>query len=72
MSEVFFLSFRLSSAKPAAVVIMDGKRLSEEEDDEDGQFLVEEAVPLPSDAPVMEAVSDFKLKKKHTHIIQDN
>ncbi|XP_037645066.1 TRAF3-interacting protein 1 isoform X1 [Sebastes umbrosus] len=45
---------RLSSAKPSAPVIMDGKRLSEDEDDADEQFLVEEAVLPPSDAPEME------------------
>lgn len=38
---------------------MDGKKLSEDEDDEDEQFLVEEAVPPPSDVPEMEVVSDF-------------
>lgn len=54
------LSSRLSSAKPSAPVIMDGKRLSEDEDDEDEQFLVEEAVPPPSDAPEMEVVSDLE------------
>lgn len=53
------LSFRLSSAKPSAPVIMDGKKLSEDEEDEDEQFLVEEAVPPPSDAPEMEMVSDL-------------
>ncbi|XP_028249920.1 TRAF3-interacting protein 1 isoform X3 [Parambassis ranga] len=58
---------RLSSAKPAAVVIMDGKRLSEEEDDEDGQFLVEEAVPPPADAPVMEAEPARELDSEEKH-----
>lgn len=53
------LPFRLSSAKPSASVIMDGKRLSEDEEDEDEQFVVEEAVPPPSDAPEMEVVSDL-------------
>lgn len=38
---------------------MDGKRLSEDEDDADEQFLVEEAVLPPSDAPEMEVVSDL-------------
>lgn len=39
---------------------MDGKKISEEDEDEDEQFLVEEAVPPPSDAPDMEAVSAFE------------
>lgn len=55
-------SFRLSSAKPSAPVIMDGKRLSEDEEDEDEQFVVEEAVPPPSDAPEMEMVIDLSIK----------
>uniref|UniRef100_A0A3Q0R728 TRAF3-interacting protein 1 n=1 Tax=Amphilophus citrinellus TaxID=61819 RepID=A0A3Q0R728_AMPCI len=50
---------RLSSAKPSAPIIMDGKKISEEDEDEDEQFLVEEAVPQPLDAPEMEAVSDL-------------
>ncbi|XP_022072487.2 TRAF3-interacting protein 1 isoform X1 [Acanthochromis polyacanthus] len=45
---------RLSSAKPSAPVILDGKRLSEDEEDEDEQFLVEETVPPPSEAPEIE------------------
>lgn len=55
-------SFRLSSTKPSAPVIMDGKRLSEDEEDEDEQFVVEEAVPPPSDAPELEMVSDLSSK----------
>uniref|UniRef100_A0A3Q1GTV7 TRAF3-interacting protein 1 n=1 Tax=Acanthochromis polyacanthus TaxID=80966 RepID=A0A3Q1GTV7_9TELE len=50
---------RLSSAKPSAPVILDGKRLSEDEEDEDEQFLVEETVPPPSEAPEIEVVSDL-------------
>lgn len=38
---------------------MDGKRLSEDEGDEDEQFVVEEAVPPPSDAPEMDVVSNL-------------
>ncbi|KAI3356500.1 hypothetical protein L3Q82_017707 [Scortum barcoo] len=52
---------RLSSAKPTAPVIMDGNRLSEDEEDEDEQFVVEEAVPPPSDAPEMEVVSELNM-----------
>ncbi|KAM3607843.1 uncharacterized protein V6R79_015027 [Siganus canaliculatus] len=47
---------RTPSAKPLAPVIMDGKRLSEDEEDEDEQFIVEETVPLPSDAADMDMV----------------
>lgn len=43
-------SFRMSSVRPMAPVIMDGKRPSE---DEDEQFIIE-AVPPPTDAPVMQ------------------
>uniref|UniRef100_A0A1A8PAL5 TRAF3-interacting protein 1 n=2 Tax=Nothobranchius rachovii TaxID=451742 RepID=A0A1A8PAL5_9TELE len=50
---------RLSSAKTPAPVIMDGKALSEDEEDEDEQFLVEEAVPLPSDVPVIEPAQEL-------------
>uniref|UniRef100_A0A3P8WR44 TRAF3-interacting protein 1 n=1 Tax=Cynoglossus semilaevis TaxID=244447 RepID=A0A3P8WR44_CYNSE len=46
---------RLSSAKSSAPIILDGKKTSE---DEDEQFLVEEAVPPPSEAPDVEPVSD--------------
>uniref|UniRef100_A0A3P8SFY2 TRAF3-interacting protein 1 n=1 Tax=Amphiprion percula TaxID=161767 RepID=A0A3P8SFY2_AMPPE len=53
---------RLSSAKPSAPVILDGKRLSEDEEDEDEQFLVEEAVPPPSEAPEIEVVSGLVKK----------
>ncbi|XP_051565173.1 TRAF3-interacting protein 1-like isoform X2 [Myxocyprinus asiaticus] len=40
---------RLGSGKPSAAVIMDGKKLSEDEDDEDGQFVVEDVAPPPAD-----------------------
>ncbi|XP_049450592.1 TRAF3-interacting protein 1 isoform X1 [Epinephelus fuscoguttatus] len=58
---------RLSSAKPSAPVIMDGKRLSEDEEDEDEQFLVEEAVPPPSDAPEMEVMPAQELDSEDKH-----
>lgn len=38
---------------------MDGKKLSEDEEDEDEQFVVEEAVPPASDVAEMEVVSDL-------------
>ncbi|XP_041663283.1 TRAF3-interacting protein 1 isoform X2 [Cheilinus undulatus] len=58
---------RLSSAKPSAPVIMDGKRLSEDEDDEDEQFVVEEAAPLPSDAPEMDVGPAHELNGEEKH-----
>uniref|UniRef100_A0A3B4U5Q1 TRAF3-interacting protein 1 n=1 Tax=Seriola dumerili TaxID=41447 RepID=A0A3B4U5Q1_SERDU len=58
---------RLSSAKPSAPVIMEGKKLSEDEEDEDEQFLVEEAVPPPSDAPEMEVVNS---EEKHGGLVK--
>ncbi|XP_067459216.1 TRAF3-interacting protein 1 isoform X1 [Thunnus thynnus] len=58
---------RLSSAKPSAPVIMDGKKLSEDEEDEDEQFLVEEAVPPPSDAPEMEVAPAQELNGEEKH-----
>ncbi|XP_070771009.1 TRAF3-interacting protein 1 [Enoplosus armatus] len=58
---------RLSSAKPSAPVIMDGKRLSEDEEDEDEQFVVEEAVPPPSDAPGMEVEPAQELNSEDKH-----
>lgn len=45
---------RLGSGKPPATVILDGKKLSEDEDDEDGQFVVEEAAAPPLDIPEIE------------------
>ncbi len=47
---------RLGSGKPPATVILDGKKLSEDEDDEDGQFVVEEVAAPPLDIPEIEVV----------------
>uniref|UniRef100_A0A3B4ZIG9 TRAF3-interacting protein 1 n=1 Tax=Stegastes partitus TaxID=144197 RepID=A0A3B4ZIG9_9TELE len=58
---------RLSSAKPSAPVILDGKRLSEDEEDEDEQFLVEETVPPPADAPEIEVVNS---EEKHGGLVK--
>uniref|UniRef100_A0A3P8SFS4 TRAF3-interacting protein 1 n=1 Tax=Amphiprion percula TaxID=161767 RepID=A0A3P8SFS4_AMPPE len=58
---------RLSSAKPSAPVILDGKRLSEDEEDEDEQFLVEEAVPPPSEAPEIEVEPAQVLDTEEKH-----
>lgn len=44
------MSLRLSSAKTAPL-ILDGKKLPGDEEDEDEQFLVEEAAHLPLDVP---------------------
>ncbi|XP_034740722.1 TRAF3-interacting protein 1 isoform X3 [Etheostoma cragini] len=56
---------RLSSAKPSAPVIMDGKMLSEDEEDEDEQFLVE--VPPPSDSPEMDVGLAQELDSENKH-----
>nr|XP_046260331.1 TRAF3-interacting protein 1 isoform X2 [Scatophagus argus] len=62
---------RLSSAKPPAPVIMDGKRLSEDEEDVDEQFVVEEAVPPPADAPAMEEPSqELHREEKHGGLVK--
>uniref|UniRef100_A0A3Q2DTY3 TRAF3-interacting protein 1 n=1 Tax=Cyprinodon variegatus TaxID=28743 RepID=A0A3Q2DTY3_CYPVA len=58
---------RLSSAKPPALIIMDGKRMSEEEDGEDEQFLVVEAAP--PDAPEMERV-ELDTDEKHGGLVK--
>lgn len=38
---------------------MDGKGTSEDEEDNDKRFVVEEAVPPPSDDPAIDAVSNL-------------
>ncbi|KAI5107347.1 TRAF3-interacting protein 1, partial [Silurus meridionalis] len=58
---------RLGSAKPPSAVIMDGKKLSEDEDDEDGQFVVEEAGPLPPDMPELEIGPSIELQGDEKH-----
>uniref|UniRef100_A0A3Q3KEW3 TRAF3-interacting protein 1 n=1 Tax=Monopterus albus TaxID=43700 RepID=A0A3Q3KEW3_MONAL len=61
---------RLSSAKHSAPLIMDGKKLSEDEEDEDEQFLVEETLPPPSGAPEMTMVSVLKSgEEKHGGLV---
>ncbi|XP_015240223.1 PREDICTED: TRAF3-interacting protein 1 isoform X1 [Cyprinodon variegatus] len=61
---------RLSSAKPPALIIMDGKRMSEEEDGEDEQFLVVEAAP--PDAPEMERepAPELDTDEKHGGLVK--
>ncbi|XP_068566624.1 TRAF3-interacting protein 1 isoform X2 [Cebidichthys violaceus] len=61
---------RLSSTKPSAPVIMDGKMLSEDEEDGDEQFLVEEAVPPPSDAPEVEVGQELDSEDKHGGLVK--
>uniref|UniRef100_A0A3B4Y9F1 TRAF3-interacting protein 1 n=1 Tax=Seriola lalandi dorsalis TaxID=1841481 RepID=A0A3B4Y9F1_SERLL len=56
-----------AEAKPSAPVIMEGKKLSEDEEDEDEQFLVEEAVPPPSDAPEMEVDRPQEIDSEEKH-----
>lgn len=58
---------RLGSAKPPSAVIVDGKKLSEDEDDEDGQFIVEEAGPLPPDMPELEMGPSIELQGDEKH-----
>lgn len=52
------LFLRGSSAKTSVPIILDGKRLSEDEDDdnESKQFAVEEMVPLPPGGPQLDVV----------------
>ncbi|XP_067372270.1 TRAF3-interacting protein 1 isoform X2 [Channa argus] len=65
-------SERLSSAKLSAPVIMDGKKLSEDEEDEDEQFLVEEDAPLPSDVPemVVGPAQELDSEEKHGGLVK--
>ncbi|XP_029980280.1 TRAF3-interacting protein 1 isoform X2 [Sphaeramia orbicularis] len=58
---------RLSSAKATAQVIMDGKKLSEDEEDEDKQFLVEEAALPSTDAHEMDMVPAAELDGEEKH-----
>ncbi|XP_058248348.1 TRAF3-interacting protein 1 isoform X4 [Hemibagrus wyckioides] len=58
---------RLGSAKPPSAVIVDSKKLSEDEDDEDGQFVVEEADPLPTDMPEIEMGPSIELQGDEKH-----
>ncbi|XP_047670996.1 TRAF3-interacting protein 1 isoform X5 [Tachysurus fulvidraco] len=58
---------RLGSAKPSSAVIVESKKLSEDEDDEDGQFVVEEAGPLPSDMPEIAMGPSIELQGDEKH-----
>uniref|UniRef100_A0A3B5QGY9 TRAF3-interacting protein 1 n=1 Tax=Xiphophorus maculatus TaxID=8083 RepID=A0A3B5QGY9_XIPMA len=63
---------RLSSAKPAASIILDGKRKSDDEEDEDEQFLVMEAVTPHPDSPktVREAAHELDADEKHGGLVK--
>ncbi|XP_048050514.1 TRAF3-interacting protein 1 isoform X2 [Megalobrama amblycephala] len=62
---------RLGSGKTTATVILDGKKFSEDEDDEDGQFVVEETAPPPSDIPEMERNSlELQGDDKHGGLVK--
>ncbi|XP_070999630.1 TRAF3-interacting protein 1-like isoform X2 [Oncorhynchus clarkii lewisi] len=58
---------RLTSAKPPAAVITEGKKLSE---DEDEQFVVLEAAPLPPDMPEMEPPVDLQGDENHGGLVK--
>ncbi|KPP73523.1 TRAF3-interacting protein 1-like [Scleropages formosus] len=57
---------RLGSTKPPSAVIIDGRKLSQDEED-DEQFVVEEAAPLPSDMPELEAEPDAEIQGNDKH-----
>ncbi|XP_043987638.1 TRAF3-interacting protein 1 isoform X3 [Gambusia affinis] len=61
---------RLSSAKPTAPIILDGKRASDDEEDEDEQFLVMEAVTPHPDSPKTEAAHEFDADEKHGGLVK--
>ncbi|XP_059418469.1 TRAF3-interacting protein 1-like isoform X2 [Carassius carassius] len=62
---------RLGSAKTPAAVILDSKKLSEDEDDEDGQFVVVEAAAPPLDIPEIELNSlELQGNDKHGGLVK--
>ncbi|XP_073702344.1 TRAF3-interacting protein 1 [Garra rufa] len=62
---------RLGSGKTPATVILDGKKLSEDEDDEDGQFVVEEAAVPQPDIPEIERNSlELQGNEKHGGLVK--
>lgn len=67
---ISFVSLRLSSAKTSAPVILDGKKLPGDEEDEDEQFLVEEAAPLPLDVPEITRVGHMNIMINNNSIKQ--
>ncbi|XP_016149029.1 TRAF3-interacting protein 1 isoform X1 [Sinocyclocheilus grahami] len=62
---------RLGSGKTLATVILDGKKLSEDEDDEDGLFEVEEAAAPPPDILEVERNSlELQGNDKHGGLVK--
>ncbi|XP_054908933.1 TRAF3-interacting protein 1 isoform X2 [Poeciliopsis prolifica] len=61
---------RLSSAKPAPPIILDGKRTSDDEEDEDEQFLVMEAVTPHPDSPKTETAHELDADEKHGGLVK--
>ncbi|KAM9802464.1 TRAF3-interacting protein 1 isoform 3-T3 [Syngnathus typhle] len=59
---------RLSSAKPS--VIREGKKRSDDEDEEDEQFLVAEAAPEPSEARDKDTAQDLIGDEKHGGLVK--
>ncbi|KAM9859947.1 TRAF3-interacting protein 1-like [Aulostomus maculatus] len=58
---------RQSSAKPSKAGIMDGKQPSEVKEDDDEQFIVEDAVSSPTDAPEKHLKPAHKLSSGPKH-----
>lgn len=61
MSQSLFC--RGSSAKTSVPIILDGKRPSEDDENESRQFIGEEMVPLPQGVPQLDAVIVFSFKR---------
>ncbi|XP_017159011.1 TRAF3-interacting protein 1 isoform X2 [Poecilia reticulata] len=63
---------RLSSAKPVAPIILDGRKTSDDEEDEDEQFLVMEAVTPHPDSPKTEreAAHELDADEKHGGLVK--
>ncbi|XP_077435830.1 TRAF3-interacting protein 1 isoform X2 [Vanacampus margaritifer] len=59
---------RLSSAKSS--VIREGKKPSDDEDEEDEQFLVAEAAPEPADAHGKESAQDLTCDEEHGGLVK--
>ncbi|XP_035250351.1 TRAF3-interacting protein 1 isoform X2 [Anguilla anguilla] len=60
---------RLASSKPPAAVIVDGKKLSEDED-EDEQFVVEDARPPPMPELETESTEELQGEEKHGGLVK--
>lgn len=62
MSQSIFF-FRASSAKTSVPIILDGKRPSEDDENESRQFSGEEMVQLPQGVPQLDAVIIFSFER---------